>query len=175
MGSLSIQFHALPEEVNDMVMAIRSVEGLNITSMGGTPFRADAWDGRSLAFENAGEISLGFTHYPVDLNCVSRYDFVIQNPNALVLDIGQLTKDGLKRSWLSCKTDDEVSLSKWKEFATIIKKKTKCGAVAINPQSGETSLMNSHRYTDGALRLFQSGVDMLPVGGIVRIQLGNAK
>lgn len=172
MGSLSIQFHALPEEVNDMVMAIRSLEGFNITLMGGAPFRAEAWDGRSLAFENVGEISLGFTLYPVDLNCVSRYDFVIQNPNALVLDVGQLTKEGLKRSWLSCKTDDEVSLSKWKEFATIIKKKTKAGAVAINPQSGETSVMKSHRYTEGALKLFQSGIDMLPVGGVVRIQLG---
>lgn len=175
MGSLSIQFHALRREIADMVIAMGAETGVSVTLMTGTPFCARTWDGKPGAIDDTDVSSFCFTLYPVNTSHKSRYDFVMQHPNALVLDVGSLTEHGLKESWLSCKTDDEVCLRKWKEMAKLLKKNTFCGAVALRPATGETALMRHHRYTAGAQQLFRLGVNMLPIAGVVQIQLGIAK
>jgi hypothetical protein len=157
-------------EVVGMLIEMSKQEDVYLTLMGGSPFFTKTWDGNIRDFEEEDVNILGFTLYPVHSCYKSRYDFVMQNPDALVLDVGRLTDLGLKQSWLSCKTDDEISLKKWKKISEIIKKNTLSGAVAVNPKTGESSPSKSHRYTIGAKEMLQSGIEMLPVAGFVRFK-----
>jgi hypothetical protein len=173
MGSISIQFHALRDEINVMVREMSAREGVHLTFMGGSPFHVWTWRGDDQEIVDPNVSHVAFTLYPVTNGYSSRYDFLMSNSNALILDIGALTSDGLQESWLSCKTDDDESLKKWKSLASIIKKKTLTGAVAFNPISRESSVVKNHRYTIGAQELSKSKVDILPVAGFVRYRLGS--
>jgi hypothetical protein len=155
-----------------MVVEMAMIANVNVTIMGGRPFSFRPWDRKSESISGPDVCSIAFTLYPVESCLGSRYEFVIHHPNALVLDVGALSDDGLTESWLSCQTDDAASLSKWKELAKILKRRTACGAVALNPQSGDSSRMRNHRYSAGAEALSRKGVPMRPIAGVVRIEFG---
>jgi hypothetical protein len=173
MGSISIQFHALRDEINVMVREMNACGGVNLTFMGGSPFHVWPWRGDDHEIVDPNVSHVAFTLYPVTHSYSSRYDFLMSNPNALILNIGALTSEGLHESWLSCKTDDDESLKKWKSLASIIKKKTLAGATAFDLKSGESCVVKNHRYTVGAQDLSKSQVEILPIAGSARYRLGS--
>jgi hypothetical protein len=173
MGGILIQFHALRDEINMMVGEMSTSEGVILTFMGGSPFHVWTWRGDDQEIADPNVSHVAFTLYPVQHDYSSKYDFLTSNPNALVLNIGALTSKGLNESWLSCKTDDDESLKKWKSLASIIKKKTLAGATAFDPKSGESCVVKNHRYTIGARELSKSQVEILPIAGSARYRLGS--
>ncbi len=98
--------------------------------------------------------------------------FLDKHPGALRLDIGRRSEKGLRESSLSCRTSDARSLTAWKRVVRKLQCITKAGAIAVNPATGATSRLRSHRYTEGAKALDERGVPMLPVAGAAVLHFG---
>ena len=97
-------------------------------------------------------------------------DFLDKNPGALRLLVERKSKEGLRQSLLSARTDDPAVLSVWKKIAKRLKDMTQAGVVVINPKTGAWVHDRSFRYSPGAKALAASGVPMLPIAGGNRIE-----
>ena len=69
-------------------------------------------------------------------------------------------------------TDDPRALAVTKKIAKEVRKFSHVG-VTVNIEMGVRRLNKSFRYTDGAKRLEQDGVPMLPFAGGVKLLLGD--
>jgi hypothetical protein len=171
MSKLSLQLHALPEEVDVLLSDVLNDHSVFVTLAEGSPlqFRLSE-EGRCSPECKA----LTFTLSSPVLPARSVYDFVRLNPDALVFQVGQLTSAGLTESWLAARTENEDALKRWKRVARKVRSATLGGATAVNPATGATAPMTGHRFTIGAQTLYLSGVAMLPVGGNSVVQLPDA-
>ena len=167
MGSSSIQFHATPEELRRIINEIKKSSTAQAVLLNSDPFYIIPWSNEPLSTEN----NLNGVAFVLDQwrPGNSRYEFLMKNPDALILDMGKLTDKGLEESWLSYKTNQEQAERCWKSIIKILKSQTKAGAIAFNPKTGESSVLKSHRYTQGARELTENGVEMLPAAGLTRI------
>jgi len=168
MGTLSLQFHALPEEADALLSDVLGDHTVFVTLGEGTPlqFRLNA-ERRCLP----GCEALIFTLLPPVLPARSVYDFLGLNPDALVFEVGQLKSAGLAESWLAAKTENEDAMKRWRRTARKVRSATLGGAIAVNPQTGATASMVGHRFTVGAQVLYLKGVAILPAAGSSLIQL----
>lgn len=93
------------------------------------------------------------------------------NPNVLVLDVGRFIDEGLEESCFSMRSEDEDVIKIGKVISGRIRKMTVAGVTAINPTTGAMAVIRAHRFTDGALKLEDAGIKMLPVAGTSIIRL----
>jgi hypothetical protein len=170
MADISIQFHALPEELRDFVKECVTDFGLHILGIRFPPYQAVELAPRQLdaAFADSSPYDeLAFTLRRPALPRESSMDAADANPDALWLAIGKRTETELRESHLSARTDNDVVLAVWKKIAKRLKGMTEKGAVAMQPKTGLTAPARWHRYTSAAKELEARGVRMLTITGII--------
>jgi hypothetical protein len=168
MADISIQCHALPEELLPFVKQCVADYSLHVVAMRFFPFEAIEVDRDRLDdifSESSPYEELGFTLHPPALPAKSNTDFYDKNNDELRLDIQRTKKQGLRQTWLTCRTDSAEALAVWKKVAKRLKGMTQTGVIAVNPNTGASVASRSFRYTAGAKVLEQSGVPMLPAAG----------
>jgi hypothetical protein len=171
MSKLSLQLHALPEELDVLLSDALDDQSIFVTLAEGSPLQFSLSEERRCPPECK---ALTFTLSSPVLPARSVYDFVRLNPDALVFQFGQLTSLGLTESWLAATTENEDALKRWKRAARKIRSATLGGAVAVNPATGATAPMIGHRFIVGAQTLYLKGIAMLPAAGSNTVQLPDA-
>lgn len=174
MADISIQFHALPEELREFVKQCVSDFGLHVVAIRYRPFEAVELAGDRLNevfLDSSTHRRLHCTLGKPTLPVADELVFGDKNPDALRLDIGERTKKELRESWLSARTENTAALAVWKKIAKRLKGLTEKGALAVQPKTGATGSARGHRYTPGAKALEASGVPMLTITGII-LKLG---
>jgi hypothetical protein len=170
MADISIQFHALPEELLAFVRQIVADFDLHTVALRFRPFDASALSKGRLDNCFSDESSYKRLHFTIGkpvLPAAHELDFSDKNPDSLRLDIGTLGEDGLRESWLSARTENLAAIATWKKIAKRLKSLTEQGATAVNPKTGRMGPAKSHRFTEGAKRLEATGIPMLTITGIV--------
>jgi hypothetical protein len=174
MADISIQFHALPEELRDFVKQCVADFELRVVSIQFPPYQVVELDADHLDEEFADSSTykrLAFTLGEPSLLVTRELDFADKNPDALWLHIGERTKTELRESHLSARTENAAALAVWKKIAKRLKEMTEKGALGIQPDTGATGPVRWHRYTAGAKALEATGVPMLTITGII-LKLG---
>jgi hypothetical protein len=175
MAGISIQFHALPEELLALAKQCVADFGLHVVAMRAFPFgaikvRPNELDAVFLNSSPYRELAFSL-HEPV-WPATSQLNFYDKNPNGLRLDIKRKEPKGLEQTLLTASTSDPVALSVWKKIAKRVKGMTQAGVVGVNPDTGATALFRSFRFSPGAKALEASGVAMLPFAGQCILKLG---
>jgi hypothetical protein len=167
VSDILIQFHALVDELIDPIKSYVEAEKVHVTALVGRPFSARETDPGALeaTLKDPTVTELIFTIGPHHSAATTLRDFREQTPDALSFEIGRLEGDALKESALSGRTYSAAVLAKWQPLAKRLRKILHAGATAVNPVTGATGKVPSHRYSDGAKQLQQRGTRMLPVAG----------
>ena len=171
MPDLSIQFHALPEEIAKLVMECLSAE-LHVIGLTFPPFAATELASRQVAnaIIEGPYWRLVFVEKKPSFPIRSASELAEMHPGALYLDIGREGDKGLGESWLACRTSSGVPISeRWKYIAKKLKAITSSGAFATDPKTGISSRIKNHRFTEGAKKLDEKGRHMLPTAGRILI------
>ncbi|WP_406698140.1 hypothetical protein V5E97_04710 [Singulisphaera sp. Ch08] len=169
MADISINFHALPQELLSFLRQIAADFGLHIVALNYRPFDAHKVPHNQLdnyftldSPYRRFHLSLGEPVLPVK----HELDFGDQNPNSLRLDVGTLNENGLEESWLSARTHSTTDIATWKKIARRLKGLTVEGATAFNPKTGLSGPSKKRRFTEGALKLVSAGTTMRSITGI---------
>lgn len=172
MSDLSIQFHALPEEVIPLVCALVDAVHGHVAAIRFRPFGVVEVSRAELVSVLQDEtvrrvaISLGTPA----LTAAGMNEFLDHNSDALLLDLGRRRDSGLAESWLTARAKDAASMVAWSDFARQLRSITRTGVVAVNQQTGAIAKLKDHRFSVGARALATAGVPMLPVGGSARLK-----
>ncbi|MEH6457049.1 MAG: hypothetical protein V7749_12035 [Cocleimonas sp.] len=167
MKKIMIQFHATLEELVEYMNSVGSDFDLYTTMMILRPFTLKEIDGELSVndIKHNGDVRIIFTKERPNINASSPNKFYDLNPGTVDLDIGQLTSESLKESALAFMSDDKDKMAVANKLASRLKKITKAGAIAVNPDNGAEANARSHRYTEGAKAMYADGVKILPVAG----------
>jgi len=99
-----------------------------------------------------------------DLLALNQLEFFDRNIGLISFHFGRLLPSGLDESSMGYKTDDEETIAVGKAIGKRLKKITKTGVFITNP-AGLTAYSKHLRYTEGALALERSGVQIRALGG----------
>ena len=175
MADISIQFHALPEELQLFVKECVVEFNLHVVAMRFFPFgaivvRIDDLDTVFSASSPYEELALtvGKPSLPVKSNT----DFYDKNPDLLRVDIRRAGQKGLEQTRIAARTNNPGSLVIWKKIAKRLKAMTQTGVLAVNPETGASVAAPSFRFTSGAKELAATGIPMLPIAGGCLLKLG---
>jgi hypothetical protein len=181
MADISIQFHALPEEILPVVNAFVDEIRPYVIGMRFHPFEAWLVERPQIMDVMRDETVRRIAFLPGNpvLPVGKMTELIDRNPDVLMLEIGRRGDEGLKESWLTARTGNEAALEAWRKLAKKIRSITKTGAIAVNPSTGVTAKLKDHRFSEGAKRLEAQGVPILPAAGTSRLRFpenpGNAK
>lgn len=173
MPDINIQFHATPEEIAEWLLEWVEREHLHLVALTFSPFRAKNVEPANIdsAVREQGIRRLSLLIREPDVTPEYQSDFDDSHSDQLVLDVGRQSSEGLRESWLACRTDSAEAYRIWKRIARDVKNRTKPGITATDIETGASAYYKSHRYTDGAKALENRGVDMLPMQGLSRQRL----
>ncbi len=169
MPGISIQFHALPEELLALAKGWVSEFGLHVVAVKFPPYQATEVDSEALASifaEGSPVDEVVFTVARPVLPADGTLELAEQNPGMLRLMIGGRTAKGVKESHLAGGSDDTVVMGIWKKIGKKLKDLTSLGVLVVHPETGETSPARSARFTSGAKALDANGVAMLSMTGL---------
>jgi hypothetical protein len=164
MPGISIQFHALPEELLALAKAWVSEFGLHVVAIKYPPYQATEVDSEALASifaEGSPVRELVFTVSRPVLPAKGTVELGEKNPGGLRLMIGGRTTKGVGESHLMAGSDDI-----WKKIGKQLKDLTSLGVLVVHPETGETSPARGFRFTSGAKTLDANGVAMLSSTGL---------
>ena len=170
MSSIIIQFHASVEEILAFVDSTSMKLGLTSVLLQKEPFNAKSLQSHEDAISSIDNskrtnISIALLQDEALLTANSRQEFKRVNSSAVLIDIGNETKFGLQESSLSFGSDNEEFYRIAKKIAARLKRITKAGAIAINPDTGAEAIMRSFRYSAGAKEKYDKGGTIRPVAG----------
>lgn len=169
--TLAIQFHAMPEEHAGLIAAALADCDLWVSTFAGDPPTFKVMDRAGKPAIPANCQAIMFTASEPDLDARSMREFAGRNPDALVLEIGDLTASGLGESCLWTKSREPALVRRWRALAKPVKAALHAGAVAFNPRTGMSGPMKWHRYTRGAQEAYAAGTVIRPVAGGCVIQI----
>ena len=174
MSNISIQFHALPEELATIVDEMVRTLHPRVVCLTSNPFSATEVEPAQVnAAISAGRCSMfAFLEREPMLDVRSQKDFGERNPGGLYLEVGRETEKGLAESWLRARISDGPMPKSWTKFAAKLRAATKAGATAVSPDDGATSFLRNHRFTAGAKDKSDQGVPILPAAGVAVLKLG---
>ena len=170
MADISIQFHALPEELLAFVRQVVAEFDLRVVALRYRPFRARELAEDQLAdcfADDSPDRRLHFSLGEPALAVARELEFGDKNPDSLRLDVGVVDSNGVRESWLSARTDNSAALAVWRQVAKRLKGITEQGATAISPKTGGRGPARSHRFSAGAKRLEAAGTPMLTITGVI--------
>jgi hypothetical protein len=164
MASFSIQFHATPAELCGFVRDWLSAHDVSCAAVTYQPYAACA-----VGAEDIGEAIEGgvrrivLAEQELALDVTGNTELLDRNPGLLVLELGQQTDAGLDESHLST----TQATATWKAIARALRRATRAGATAVNEATGAAAPARTHRYTEGAYALWESGTRMRTAGSVV--------
>jgi len=177
VADISIEFHATEQELAEWLMQWCRGDGISLVAMTFQPFSVKEVKSAEvpvvLRDPNVRRLCLFASQPKLDIQ--SKLEFERANDDELVLDVGRVSEEGLRESWLACRSDTPDALAKWRRIVKDLKAKTHAGVTAINRQNGVSAFYKSHRYSQGAKELEDAGTPILPIqgsGGPI-IRLGN--
>jgi hypothetical protein len=175
--TISVQFHALPWEMPRLVAdLIFSDELIMVEVLGSPPRFIERPPPRSDLQDDNQRRGLIFTlDRPQIAGAASLHQFQQRNPDALTLEIGAITPDGLTESWLSAKTENQAAVKRWRQASKSLRAEMLSGAEAVNPQTGASGPMKWHRFTKAAQTAYAEGLKMLPAAGNSIVRLPHTK
>lgn len=170
MKKVLFQFHATPDELIHFLNGLRQEISFSTGFMKGSPFevtlfhKSDAVDFRKMIeVDKGGRVILSISEALCSAESPNR--FFDSNPDCLVLDVGQHCSGVLAESALSGFFEDALALVFAKNVVSRLKKITKAGVIAVNPDNGAEANIKNHRYTDGAKTLYEEGCRISPIAG----------
>ncbi len=171
MADISVQFHALPEEVLPEVARFVGQSGAHLASLKIHPFEAALLTTTSFdeVVSDPAVLRVALTTDPPRLDVKGLGDFAERNEGALIWEIGRRTAGGLAESWLAARAKDGRGLAPWQPLVKALRAITKAGATAIDPKTGARARLRNHRHTQGARALDAAGVPILPAAGSARL------
>jgi len=169
--AVSIQFHAMPEEHAGLMAAALADRDLWVSIFAGDPPKFRLMDRAGKPAIPAGCQAIVFTASEPDLDAPSLRRFALRNPDALVLEIGDLTASGLGESFLWTQSRDAALIRRWRAAAKPVKAALLSGAIAFHPRTGLSGPMKWHRYTRAAQEAYAAGIVLRPVAGDCVIQV----
>jgi len=175
MADLSIQFHALPAEAIQFALDVVRDFDVSPLAIRVRPFGAQPIDDPNelgLILQEGGVSRVVFCFGKPSLLALDESGFIKLNPDSLRLDIGKLTEQGLRQSWLSARTENREAMALWKKIAARLRSATNAGAMAINPATGAKCVIKDYRYTANAKIMSESGLRMLPIAGSSILKFG---
>jgi len=166
--TVSVQFHMMPAEVAGLFGHVASKAGV-CTSWWRRPVKrlaiVDDWGRSSLEFRGGDAVlfKLGaWEESEADLVTVCQ-----RNEDALVVEIGALSREGLHESWMHSMSMDEEVLRVWRSVAARLRRQTRAGGIAVNERTKARGAVRGRRFTDGARQFFyDGGVLFGPVPGV---------
>ena len=167
--SISTQFHALPEEMPELVSGLISDPAISIAGITGLGARPFDWH----TGQRVPPV-LVFTLAGPAVDAIWRADFENSNLDALVLEIGELTESGLSESWLWAASGDADVMRRWRRAAQALKKQTSTGSVAVNTKTSARGPYLYHRLSRGAQIAHQRGVVLRTPSPIVIVEPGES-
>lgn len=159
MPKFSIQFHAVLDDLVDLVRVGLRMEGVSALAVR-IPFEVEPLTHENVVTTLALESvrSVVFLQAPAALGAATLNQLLDQNPNNLTLDIGRLHARGLEESCLS--TMD--STPSWKRVADELKRRTRAGAWGTHETTGATAQYRNHRFTPAAVAMANQGIALRP-------------
>lgn len=171
MTGVSVQFHALPTEIPNLIAGLISDDNIFVTSAAGNPPQFVPHKSLDSFVGVEGVRALFFTIEAPRLQARSLYEFRVTNPESLVLEIGRLTDEGLEESWLSSSAENKSTLKLWRRASKSLRAGMLSGAEAVNNSNGTIAPIKWHSFTKGALEVYKEGVKILPPAGNTTIKL----
>lgn len=175
VSDISIQLYATPQELLEFVRTLLTEEIAYASTIENKPFSMTLLDLSNLegAFGCSGTRRIYLTVHKTD-HSFSKDEFEANVSNPLILDVGYLDKIGLHQSWLACRVSDERISKVWKQVSKRLKNLTQEGITATNRDNGVSQYYKSFRHTEGARKLQDQGVEIIPVQGLKgpRMRLG---
>jgi hypothetical protein len=185
MPSIDVPFHALPREIGIWLREWIDREHIYVVSLLsiGLPFEArqvEPSEVESAVMNDRDWMRrLSLLIRPPDLTAKFSVqgEYMDKHSDQLILDVGQMTSEGLYPSGVSCRTDDQAAFKIWQRIARNLKKKTKAGIRVIDRETGASGDYRNHRYSEGAKALQSQGIAILPLVGQNRqqIRLGDSE
>jgi hypothetical protein len=175
MADLSIQFHALPDEIVPLVCSFVDEVHVSVSAIKYQPFvvtpinTADL----SIVLRDVEVRRVAFTLVSPALPARGMNEFLDRNPDAMLLDVGKVLDAGLQESWLTARTRDASTLGIWRKLSKRVLAATATGAIAVNPKTGATAPAKGHRFSTGAKAMDRAGVPMLPAAGTARFRFND--
>jgi hypothetical protein len=169
MSAVTLQFHATDPEI--VAMAAEWIQEFSLHAGLGMLFAHQAIAVKNGDFSKALQIVpspdfiiLGL--HPLRLpNGADLYRLKGMNDDILVLQPGKQRDSGLELSRMIGISGSPEATRLWRRLADRARRSMRSGAVITNPAINQLGRLPSHRFTDGALQLQQSGVKMRNSGG----------
>ena len=166
MKSIGIQFHATSEEIAQIITNAIDKFSLFFEGVIINPFsikKIILKDMINIFHEIEPELHLKIylSLNPINTNCKDESEFIKNNFSLISFEIGRQLNGFLEESFFSTIPKDEHTLRTAELIAKDIKKKTKAGVTAINPNTGAKAYIRTNRYTQGAVDLAKQGVKMI--------------
>jgi hypothetical protein len=161
MPKSSIQFHASPEELLQLVAWIAERFAPEIRCTAFPPLERFSISASALeqTFLNPRLASCTFILGPIDPTQPPSTEDMIS------LVISRPREGQLRQSAIGVQTSKDATLLAWKEVAKYVRAFTESGVRVTNPSTGESAMSKVFRYSAGARALAESGVVMLPTAG----------
>jgi hypothetical protein len=130
----------------------------------------DALDGAVAAFEPVRRVCL--RRGPFDVAAISAQQFLVRNPDCLVMVLEPVSEDGLRATAITSRMADVELLRWWISLVRGATFEMHRGAWATDPGSGMRRELRDHFFTEGARELWADGVPMLAAAGTAVFDFG---
>ena len=171
MTKMGFQFHADPAEFDRLVGDW--IDGLDFevaAEIFWPSYQVLSVDGSTVGtggLEVPGLSRVVLSRIPIDVHVSTSREFLQKNFGCLTILVGRLTSEGLSEAFLSAASDDPEDLVVWRKMIRRVNKSMHRGGVVVNTWSGARQENTSHRYTAGALTLFERGVAMRATDAVI--------
>lgn len=169
MSKINVQFHAEPTEVMRFLKDCAKEYDLHIVLIENNPdFVANLITEAEYIPEDAKISNTNRVCLSISEPCMlasSHLEFLDKNSDCLSVTIGKFHDNKLVESVLATQTDNADSLKVWKRIVKKLNSITLAGAWVVNPNNGAKVFYKQHRYTEGAKKLFEDGVKIVPIAG----------
>jgi len=177
MPNINIGFHATIDEISQKIKSIIFQYKLNAVVVKLWPeFEFEVIDKMTLEIKDSYLNSARFIFLCKEIpNQLSKNynEFLSQNAENLVLQIGEMNEDSIKESTIGTRATESENVELWKGVISIFKKEMYQGVWIIDPRSGAKKYYKNHYFTIGAKNAFKSGIKMKAYAGLSEYQLSS--
>lgn len=175
MGNINIGFHATIDEIIQKIKSVMFQYKLNAIVVKLWPeFEFEIID--QMTFEikdeyiNSARFIFLCSEVPSQLS-KNYNEFLSQNVENLVLQIGDRTEGSMKESTIGTRATDLENVKLWKKVISIFKKEMNQGVWIIDPRSGAKKYYKNHYFTIGAQNAYEKGIKMKAFAGLSEYHL----
>lgn len=169
MAKTNFQFHALENEINQIIRESAYKFNLCLISIQLFPkyncilIFKDEFDEQIDILKNSRVLML--YNYTPDTSYDNYNQFVKNNGECLIIEIGKQNDGVLKESCISTMSIDVETTKMWKAIIKKFKSKMQKGAWVVNPMNGGKEYYKNHYYTVAAKNAYENGIKLAPFVG----------